>query len=106
MCLAVPGKIVSIDESTPPESRMAKVSFGGILKDVCIAAVPEVVVDDYVIVHVGFALQKLDEAEANEVFAYLEELGELEDALVAEAGEAQTGGKDEASKAEDPGSGQ
>jgi len=65
---------------------MAKVSFGGILKEVCIAAVPDVEVNDYVIVHVGFALQKLDEEEANEVFAYLEELGELEEALAAETG--------------------
>lgn len=81
MCLAVPGQIVSIDESTPPESRMAKVSFGGILKEVCIAAVPDVQIDDYVIVHVGFALQKLDEAEAKEVLTYLEELGEIEEAL-------------------------
>lgn len=79
MCLAVPGKIVSIDLKTPPESRMSRVSFGGVVQEVCIAAVPDVAVGDYVIVHVGFALQKLDEEEANEVFAYLEELGEVGD---------------------------
>ncbi len=89
MCLAVPGKVISIDEDTPPETRMAKVSFGGVLKDVCVAAVPEAKVDDYLIVHVGFALQIMDEEEANEVFSYLKELGELEEAIAAEAG---TGG--------------
>ena len=63
MCLAVPGKIVSIDESTP-ELRMAKVSFGGVIKDVCVQWLPEAGVGDYIIAHVGMALNKLDEEEA------------------------------------------
>ena len=76
MCLAVPGKIVSC---TPGESlgRTGKVSFGGIVKDVNLAFVPEAGVGDYVIVHVGCAISKLDEEEAGRVFAYLQEMGEL-----------------------------
>jgi len=62
---------------------MGKVNFGGILKDACLAYVPEARIGDYVIVHVGFALSRVDEDEAKKVFEYLkqiEELGELEQA--------------------------
>ena len=79
MCLAIPGKIESIS-GDDPLTRMGKVNFGGILKDASLAYVPEAKVGDYVIVHVGFALSRLDEAEAQKVFDYLkqmEELGEL-----------------------------
>jgi len=79
MCLAIPGKIESIS-GDDPLTRMGKVNFGGILKDASLAYVPEAEVGDYVIVHVGFALSRLDEAEARKVFDYLkqmEELGEL-----------------------------
>ncbi len=76
MCLAVPGRIVSI-AGDDPLMRMAKVNFGGIVKDVNLAYVPDAKVDDYVIVHVGFALNTIDEAEANQVFEYLKEMGEL-----------------------------
>jgi hydrogenase expression/formation protein HypC len=55
------------------------VSFGGIVKEVNLAYVPEAQVGDYVIVHVGFAISKLDEAEAQKVFEYLREMGELEE---------------------------
>jgi hydrogenase expression/formation protein HypC len=55
---------------------MAKVEFGGIRKEVCLAYVPEAVVGDYVIVHVGFALSRVDEKEAAEIFDYLEQIGE------------------------------
>ena len=76
MCLAVPGKILSIcgDE---PLTRMAKVDFGGIQKDVSIAYVPDAEVGKYVIVHVGFALSVIDEDEAQKVFEYLKELDDL-----------------------------
>ena len=57
---------------------MGKVSFGGVAKEVCLAYVPEAEVGDYVIVHAGFALNKLDEEEAQEVFALLREMGELD----------------------------
>jgi hydrogenase expression/formation protein HypC len=76
MCLAVPGKILSISENTPV-TRTGKVSFGGIVKEVNLAYVPEAKVGDYVIVHVGFALNIVDESEANRVFDYLEQMDEL-----------------------------
>ena len=81
MCLAIPGKIESIS-GEDPLSRMGKINFGGILKEACLAYVPEAEVGDYVIVHVGFALIRVDEEEAHKVFGYLkemEELAELED---------------------------
>lgn len=80
MCLAVPGQIVSINESEPL-LRSGKVSFGGVLKEVSLAYVAEAKIGDYVVVHVGFALSIVDEEEARTVFAYLqqmEELGELQ----------------------------
>jgi len=76
MCLAVPGKIASIS-AREPSSRMGKVLFGGIAKEVNLDFVPEAQVGDYVIVHVGFALSKVDEQEAQQVFEYLRQMGEL-----------------------------
>ena len=76
MCLGVPGKIVQMDDN-PIGMTMGRVSFGGITKEVCLAYVPEAEVGDYVVVHVGFAISKIDEAEAKQVFEYLEEIGEL-----------------------------
>lgn len=79
MCLAIPGRIERIS-GEDPLTRMGHVNFGGILKEACLALVPEAGVGDYVIVHVGFALSKVDEAEAHQVFEYLkqmEDLGEL-----------------------------
>jgi len=73
MCLAVPGKVLSVS-GDDPLLRMAKVSFGGVVKDVSLAYVPEADVGDYVIVHVGFALNKVDEAEAMETLALLAQL--------------------------------
>ena len=78
MCLAVPGQIKSIS-GEDPLMRIAKVSFGGILKEVNLAYVPEAKVDDYVIVHVGFALSVLDEAEARQVFEYIRQIDALEE---------------------------
>lgn len=76
MCLAVPGKITSIS-GVDPMTRTGKVDFGGVLKEASLAYVPEAKVGDYVIVHVGFAISRLDEAEANQVFEYLREMEEL-----------------------------
>ena len=76
MCLAVPGKIMSIDGSDPV-FRTGKVSFGGIVKQINLAYVPEAKIDDYVLVHVGFAISVIDEAEAQETFEYLRRIGEL-----------------------------
>jgi len=78
MCLAIPGKIESIS-GDDPLTRMGKVNFGGILKDACLAYVPEARAGDYVIVHVGFALSRLDEREANEIFEYLKRMEELDE---------------------------
>ncbi len=75
MCLAVPGKLIST--AGDGIGRTGRVSFGGIIKEVSLAYVPEAKIDDYVVVHVGFALSTVDEAEAQRVFEYLEELGEL-----------------------------
>lgn len=76
MCLAIPGKILSV-AGDDPLLRSGRVSFGGIVKDVNLAYVPEADVGDYVIVHVGFALSKVDEEEAKQVFEYLRQMGEL-----------------------------
>ncbi len=81
MCLAIPGKIESITD-TDPLLRVGRVSFGGVVKEVSLAYVPEASVGDYVIVHVGLAISRLDEDEAAKVFEYLKEmeaLGELQD---------------------------
>ena len=72
MCLAIPGKVLQIDSSVQP--KMGKVSFGGIQKNVCLEWMPEVKVGDYVIVHVGFAISKLDEQEALETLKLFDEL--------------------------------
>ena len=77
MCLAVPGKVTSIDESNP-ELKMAKVNFNGVSKDICIQWLPDVKIDDYVLVHVGFALNTIDEKDAIETIQILKEMGDIE----------------------------
>ena len=82
MCLGVPGKVVSVGAGDPL-LRTGRVSFGGVLREVSLAYVPEASPGDYVVVHAGFAISKMDEQEAGRVFAYLQELegpGELEGA--------------------------
>ena len=81
MCLAIPGKIVSIENENDPVLRNGRVNFGGIIKEVNLAYVPEAGIDDYVIVHVGFALSKVDEAEANQVFEYLSQMENIQEEL-------------------------
>jgi hydrogenase expression/formation protein HypC len=76
MCLAIPGLIVSV-AGAEPLYRTGRVSFGGVIKEVSLAYVPDAHVGDYVIVHVGFALSKVDEAEALRVFEYLQQIDEL-----------------------------
>ena len=73
MCLAVPGQVKEIDDEATM-GRFGRVSFGGVIKEVSLAYVPEAVVGDYVLVHAGFALSIVDEAEANQVLGYLEQL--------------------------------
>jgi hydrogenase expression/formation protein HypC len=76
MCLAVPGKILDI-QGDDPLLRSGRVSFGGIVKEVNLACVPEAKAGDYVIVHVGMAISIVDEAEAHRVFDYLNQMNEL-----------------------------
>ncbi len=79
MCLGIPGKVVQIEREQ--QLLMGKVDFGGVVKRVCLEHVPDIGVGDYALVHVGFALTKIDEAEARWVFEFLEvmsDLGELE----------------------------
>ncbi|MHB1688875.1 MAG: HypC/HybG/HupF family hydrogenase formation chaperone [Ignavibacteriaceae bacterium] len=75
MCLAVPGKIESINESNP-NLKMAKVNFGGIVKDICIDWISEPKVGEYILAHVGFALNKIDEEEAEETLKMLRDMDE------------------------------
>jgi len=76
MCLAVPGRIVHIGQEVAMQ-RIGDVEFGGITKQINLSFVPEAGVGDYVLVHVGFAISQIDEAEAARVFEYLEEIDEL-----------------------------
>jgi hydrogenase expression/formation protein HypC len=76
MCLAIPGKVTSIN-GQDPLTRMGKIDFGGVLKEASLACVPEAEVGDYVIVHAGFAISRVDEEEAGKVFEYLREMEEL-----------------------------
>ena len=77
MCLAIPGRIEEIRDEGQP-LRMGRVSFGGIVKEICLAYVPEARVGDYVIVHVGFAISRLDEEEAKRT---LKDIADLERAV-------------------------
>lgn len=72
MCLGIPGRVLEVYQQE--DLPMAKVEFGGIVKEACLAYVPEAQVGDYVIVHVGFAISRVDPAEAEEIFRYLEQI--------------------------------
>ena len=88
MCLAVPGRVESFSDESGV--LMGKMNFGGIVRDVCLAYIPDVEVGDYAIVHVGFAISKIDEASAKETLAAFAEMGLLEEEL-AEPGPASGG---------------
>lgn len=81
MCLAIPGKIVSINKSPQADEafKNGKVSFGGIIKEVNLSMVPEALVGDYVLVHVGVAISRIDEEEAQKTFEYLAQMGETDE---------------------------
>lgn len=79
MCLGIPGEIVSVREEEGV--RLGKVRFGGVTREVCLACVPEAVVGDYVLVHVGFAIARLDADEAARTYAILRELAGAEEGL-------------------------
>lgn len=77
MCLAVPGRVLEIEDRD--DTLMARVDFGGVVKDVCLAYLPDLQVGDYTIVHVGFAIQKLDEASAQGTLALFRSVGALQE---------------------------
>ena len=79
MCLAVPGRVVSIHEENG--TRMGRVSFGGVVKTICLAYVPDIAIGDYTIVHVGFAISRIDEAAAQATLRTFEEIGLLGEGL-------------------------
>ena len=81
MCLAIPGKIKTIESQFDGMVRMAKVSFGGIVKEASLEMVPHAKEGDYVLVHVGVAISVVDEEEAKKTFQYLEQMGEVEEEL-------------------------
>jgi len=85
MCLAVPGKIIEIRDDRG--TRMATIDFGGVRKEICLAYLPDLVVGDYAIVHVGFAISKIDEASALETLELFRELGTLEEELAGDPNE-------------------
>jgi hydrogenase expression/formation protein HypC len=76
MCLGIPGRVLRLSAGEP---RTGEVEFGGIVKEVCLAYTPEAAAGDWVIVHAGFAISRLDEEAALRVFAYLDEIGSLDD---------------------------
>ena len=79
MCLAIPGKIKSIEDQMDGMIRIAKVQFGGITKEASLEMVPQAQVGDYVLVHVGVAISVVNEEEAQRTFEYLREAGELDE---------------------------
>lgn len=79
MCLAIPGKILSITNQLDETFRFGKVSFGGITKEVNLCMVPEAKPNDYVLVHVGVAISIVDEEEAKITFEYLKQIGEVDE---------------------------
>lgn len=82
MCLAIPGKVIEFHESNGV--RMAKVDFGGITREACLEYVPETKLGEYVMVHVGFAISKVDEEEAARTYQYLEQMDQLTEILDSE----------------------
>ena len=81
MCLAIPGKITAIDDTTESVFQIGKVSFSGITKKINLSLVPEAQVGDYVLVHVGVAMSIVDEAEAKRTMDFLQGTGELDELL-------------------------
>lgn len=81
MCLAIPGQIKAIVAQLDDTFRIARVSFGGVMKEVNLSMVPEAQVDDYVLVHVGLAISVVNEEEAKLTFEYLKRMGEVEEQL-------------------------
>jgi hydrogenase expression/formation protein HypC len=82
MCLAIPGKVVEINNQNG--MQMARVAFGGVTRDACLEYVPETQIGDYVLVHVGFAISRVNEEEARRTYEALAELGQLDELDIPE----------------------
>jgi hydrogenase expression/formation protein HypC len=82
MCLAIPGKVIEVFEAQG--LRMARADFGGTIRKVCLEHLPEAGLGDYVLVHVGFALSRVDPEEAERTYRFLQELGQLDELQVPE----------------------
>jgi hydrogenase expression/formation protein HypC len=82
MCLAIPGKVIEVFDAQG--LRMARADFGGTIRKVCLEHLPEAGLGDYVLVHVGFALSKVDPEEAQRTYRFLEELGQLDEMQIPE----------------------
>jgi hydrogenase expression/formation protein HypC len=80
MCLGIPGKVVTV--FCEHNLLMGKIDFGGVVKQACLETLPQVIVGDYVLIHVGFALAIIDEAEARQIFSFLEAMNELDEIKV------------------------
>lgn len=100
MCLSIPGEIVEVREDA--RLRFGKVRFGGILREVCLECVPDAAVGDFVLVHVGFAISKIDRDEAERAYQVLEEIGQLDDLLAGVAADAAGALPGDASQKGDP----
>jgi len=87
MCLGVPGKVIEIYETEG--LKMGKIDFGGVVREACLAYVPEIEVGDYTVIHVGFAISQLSEEEATATLEILNELADLQEEIGPEAGEIQ-----------------
>jgi hydrogenase expression/formation protein HypC len=86
MCLAIPGKVLSINSEVDETFRTAQVSFGGIKKEVNLYMVPEARIGDYVLVHVGVAISVVNEEEARQTVHYLQQMGEMDELQEGEPG--------------------
>lgn len=91
MCLGIPGKI--LETFDVKGLRMAKVQFGGIVRETCLEYVPESVVGDYVVVHVGFAISKVNQEEAERTYRLIEEMGQLSELDAPDVGDKSKGDK-------------
>ena len=87
MCLAVPGLVKSVTDDGGPMARRGRVDFAGIVKECNLSVVPDAAPGDYVLVHAGIAIQRIDRAEAEKTLGYFREMGELEIAAAYTQGE-------------------
>ena len=91
MCLAIPGRV--IEQFERQGMRMARVQFGGIVREACLEYVPDAQIGQYVLVHVGFAISVVDEEEARRTYELLEQMDQLSELGAPEVDEARAGGK-------------